>query len=177
MLNKSPQKRRLTLLFLLWSLLFTKCFSLEYLVRLHEVPINSFYYVWCLSIVMATVASIVYFKLEKDLFFNQGLNRKNHLQLGLTILIVSSVLWTLIDTNSDSSTALFIASLLMGLRHLLSLGEGKEPILWLKGLGWSVAAFIIYLIAPPSGYLIFALALILSSVLPYATELLRKTEK
>lgn len=177
MRDQRPQTRRIELIFLLWGLLFTKCFSLEYLVREYEVPINSFYYVWCLSITMASVATFVYAQLESASIRSLLSNRIAQIQLGAMILTTASVLWSLTDLNADSSTALLIASLLMGVRQLFSFA-GKAPSMnWLKGLAWGFAAFAIFFVAPPTGYLLFAFALLLISVIPRATDLLRKTEK
>lgn len=177
MRDQRPQTRRLELIFLLWSLLFTKCFSLEYLVRVYEVPINSLYYVWCLSVTMATVATVVYAQLEKASIRSLLFDRIAQVRLIAMILTTASVLWSLKDVNADSSTALLIASLLMGVRQLFSLTGSDPSMNWLKGLAWGFAALAIFFVAPPAGYLLFAFALLLISVIPRATDLLRKTEK
>lgn len=57
----SPQIR---LMRIIWSLLLAKCFALEFLVQYYEVPINSIYYVWTLSILMASTATYLYLAKE-----------------------------------------------------------------------------------------------------------------
>lgn len=174
--NQRPNKRRLKLVYLLWSLLFAKCFSLEYLVQEYEVPINSFYYVWCLSITMATVATVAYAQLERASIQSLFFGRIALLQSGVMILAAASIIWTLKDVNADSNT-LFIASLFMGMRQLLSPSSSGFPMNWLRGFAWGFAALTIFFVSPPTGYLFFAFALLVISVIPRATELFRETEK
>jgi hypothetical protein len=48
----------------LWALIFAKCFFFEYLVAYYQIPINSALYIWSLTLLMATVATVVYFKIN-----------------------------------------------------------------------------------------------------------------
>ena len=47
----------------LWALIFAKCFF-EYLICNYAVPGNSALFIWSLSILMSTVATIVYFSVQ-----------------------------------------------------------------------------------------------------------------
>lgn len=177
MITHDPKQRRQKLIFLLWSLLFTKCFSLEYLVREYEVPINSFYYIWCLSITMATVATFVYGRVERVSIRTMLLNRTSQLQVGALVLSAATVLWTLLDPSVDSRMALFLAAIFMGIRQLFAASQSTPPLNWPRALAWILAGLAIFFTAPPTGYLFFAFGLLLISAVPRATELLRKTEK
>jgi signal transduction histidine kinase len=66
MIHSLYTSSRSTFILALWSLLFTKCFTLEYLVRHYEAPINSLSYVWALSIIMACVATVVYANIQAE---------------------------------------------------------------------------------------------------------------
>lgn len=61
-LTYTPQRERLIVL--LWGLLFAKCFIVEHYVQAYEVPVNSWLYVWGLSIAMATVATIAFWRMR-----------------------------------------------------------------------------------------------------------------
>ncbi len=174
-MNKlSPIKRRLDFIYLLWGLLFTKCFSLEYLVREYEVPINSLYYVWCLSITMATVATIVYGRLEHTSLRKMLSNRATQLLATASIIIVFTVAWTLVNKNADSGTALFVSALLMGIRQIFSPQDDTAKVNWQKAFAWILTALAIFFTTAPTAYLLFAFGLLLISVVPRATRLLRK---
>ena len=54
--------QRNLIILVLWGLVFAKCLILEYLVRVYSVPINSFVYVWVLTLSMASAATVVFFR-------------------------------------------------------------------------------------------------------------------
>ena len=66
MIHYSEINSRSNFILALWSLLFTKCFTLEYLVRHYEAPINSISYVWILSITMAGGATPVFAHIKTE---------------------------------------------------------------------------------------------------------------
>ncbi len=49
-------------LFTVWALVLSKCFILEYYIEVFEIPINSLFYIWTLSLSAVSILSIVYFK-------------------------------------------------------------------------------------------------------------------
>ncbi|NBB78580.1 MAG: hypothetical protein GVY36_03940 [Verrucomicrobia bacterium] len=57
-----PQGERFIVL--LWGVLFAKCFFVKRFVRMHDVRVISFLYVWALSIFMAPVATIAFLRVR-----------------------------------------------------------------------------------------------------------------
>ena len=157
MIAFSQERRRLKLIFLLWSLLFTKCFALEYLGREYEIPINSFYYVWCLSLSMATIATIVFGRVEKTPIRNILLDPIAQLQVAAIIPIAACIAWGQFSPNLANNAPLTTAAILMGIRHRLKPKEYLRLMDSVTMLIWALAGIGIYFASPPFGYLLFCL--------------------
>ena len=157
---------RLRLIFTLWGLLFTKCFTLEFLVRQYEVPISSVTYVWTLSILMASVATAVYANLESDerkgLIGGTGFYVYVITALAVTILVARSLL--IADINPLLSLA--PAAVAMGIGHTWQLMQNpRSTAIWIP-LGWFVSAAALAVIGTPANFLVFAISLLILSVVP-----------
>ena len=104
------------LLTALWALIFAKCFFFEYLICSYAVPINSVLFIWSLSILMSTVATIVYFsvqnsgKVQQNIYFSQG---KTCCACGLIIFlnVSGAYLFGSIPTNMLLACIAFILAL------------------------------------------------------------------
>ena len=157
---------QLRLIVTLWSLLFTKCFFLEFLVRHYDVPINSLYYVWSLSILMAAVATTVYAELQ----FKE---RVKHIQQpnSLIVLIgniitVLFVISALIAPNKQSHIALILAALIVTAQHTW-LWIGKiDKSYRMTSWGWFLGTIAITYLGSTTGFLVFAICLLSLSASP-----------
>ena len=89
MIHSSNTSSRATFILALWSLLFTKCFTLEYLVRHYEAPINSLSYVWARSSIMAGVETGVYANIQAEV-------RTKLLKHSIFLVILTLVLFIVI---------------------------------------------------------------------------------
>lgn len=157
---------RLRLIFTLWGLLFTKCFTLEFLVRHYEVPINSITYVWTLSILMASVATAVYANLQraqqKALVRQPGFYVYAVTGLAVVALIARSLLLT----DSEASFTLPLAAAAMAIGHIWQiLKHPRSTPVW-AALGWFASAAALLLYDTPANFLVFAISLFLLSVTP-----------
>lgn len=174
---QNRSERRFKFILLLWSLLFTKCFTLEFLVREYHVPVNSFLYVWCLSVGMASAATAVYGQLEKISMAAMLSKRISQLKLGMLIATVALVLSTLVDSDWSSRIPLAIAAALMGLRKSLASSPASDPGRWLGAIAWGIIAIAMCFISPAVGYALFAAGIFITSSIPRARELLAPTQK
>ena len=59
-MNSSNQKS--PMIIILWGLVFAKCLTLEYLIQLYSIPINSKIYVWMLTLIMASLATVAFLR-------------------------------------------------------------------------------------------------------------------
>ena len=57
-----PYEYNKRVLFAVWALVLSKCFILEYYIEVFDIPINSLFYIWTLSLSAVSILSLVYFK-------------------------------------------------------------------------------------------------------------------
>ncbi|MAH40149.1 MAG: hypothetical protein CML08_01945 [Puniceicoccaceae bacterium] len=57
-----PNEYNKRVLVAVWALVFSKCFILEYYIEVFDIPINSLFYIWTLSLSAVSILSLVYFK-------------------------------------------------------------------------------------------------------------------
>ena len=169
MTNSSDTSSRSTFILALWSLLFTKCFTLEYLVRHYEAPINSLTYVWVLSITMASVATVVYTNIQAEVR-TKLLKHPNFLVvLTLALFIVILVVKSLLATDGVShslalaATGLSIIQLLIHGKYLKSRSFGTS-------ISWLIAAVAILNTAQPLAFFVLAMSICIISFLPRALQ-------
>ena len=58
--SRSPRFQGILSLF--WGLIFAKLFILEYGMQIYDVPLNSTFYIWTLTLVMGVVCSVAYLR-------------------------------------------------------------------------------------------------------------------
>ena len=165
MIHYSEINSRSNFILALWSLLFTKCFTLEYLVRHYEAPINSISYVWILSITMAAVATLVYANIQTEVR-TKLLKHPNFLVvLALALLIVILVVKSLLSVG-EVSHSLALAATGLSIIQLLIHGKDLKP----RAIGistcWFVAALAILNTTQPQAFLFFAMSVCIISFLP-----------
>ena len=165
MIHYSKISSRSNFILALWGLLFTKCFTLEYLVRHYEAPINSISYVWALSITMASVATLVYANIQAEVR-NKLLKHPNFLVvLALALLIVILVVKSLL-TIGEVSHSLALAATGLSIIQLLMHGKDLKPRAIGISICWFVAALAILNTTQPQVFLFFAMSVCIISFLP-----------
>jgi len=146
-----------------------KCFVLEYFVQKYAVPINSKFYIWFLSIFMATVATIVYSSLQMkktdksfSIFSTQSI---------VICYILGAFLFSLI-------TVFFLPEWQIRLPFLLSLStatlylilfflQHRQMVTLISALAWYFGAFVIgYLADDPFILIIFASLIFAFTIVP-----------
>ena len=163
---------RLSLIMTLWSLLFTKCFFLEFLVRHYAVPINSLYYVWSLSILMAAVATTIYAELQiKERV--KRIQQPNSLFILIgNIITVLFVISALIAPEKQSHIALILAALIITAQHIWlwigKLDKSYRMTTW----GWVLGTTAITSLDSTTGFLVFAICTLSLSAAPSLAKFL-----
>jgi hypothetical protein len=170
MSTQSKTERRLKLIYILWSLLFTKCFVLEYLVRKYQAPINSLTYVWGLSIIMASVATLVYGGLDKSDRHRDASRHTPFPYFAARATAAIFILWALVGSIDNSHLGLSIAALFFGASQVSSpphkAATYHKPVF----LGWVIAMVILFLAGPSTVFLIFGAAILFLSVIPRSCD-------
>ena len=165
MINYSNISTRSNFILALWSLLFTKCSTLEYLVRHYEAPINSISYVWALSIAMAGIATLVYANIQVEVR-NKLLKHPNFLVvLALALLVVILVVKSLLAVGEVSHN-LTLAAIVLSIIQLLTHDKDLKPRAIIHSVSWFVAALAIFNTTQPQTFLFFAISICIISFLP-----------
>ncbi|MDP4609560.1 MAG: hypothetical protein NWT02_00050 [Opitutales bacterium] len=174
MYPSTSTRQRNTLLIILWGLLFTKCFVLEFLVHYYAVPINSMLYVWSLSIFMATIATIVYVRLRIE---EDGL--KNNFPPHLAIWVASLIGMLLMVAGSFTFPNFSIMQIPSFLAVLLGLSYCTQGLMTKRltdifsAFGWWLGASMLFRQVDLFGLLTFAFCIILFTVLPALLNLVK----
>ena len=152
---------------ILWGIIFAKCFTLEYLVQIYAVPINSAIYIWTLSLSMATAATFVFAKLSIEEDTNALRISKHRLiqyvcAVGILLTTVAGFVFEFIPRFH----ILAYFALIMGLGYCGHCILVRSPFHALSGFGWCLGAGPLFLLRSNNNLLIFALLIICFSVLP-----------
>ena len=169
MTYSSNTSSRSTFILALWSLLFTKCFTLEYLVRHYEAPINSLSYVWALSITMAGVATVVYANIQAEVR-NKLLKHPNFLVILTLALFIVILVAKSLSTTDGVSHSLALAATGLSIIQLLIHGKDSKPRSIGISISWFVAAAAILNTAQPLAFFVFAMSMCIISFLPRALQ-------
>lgn len=79
-------------LFIVWILVLSKCLILEYYIRDLSIPINSTFFIWCLSLLLTSLASYLFLKQSDSMQISQDEKLKVRILLNVSIFIGLAVL-------------------------------------------------------------------------------------
>ena len=79
-------------LFIVWILVLSKCLILEYYIRDLSIPINSAFFIWCLSLLLTSLASYLFLKQSNSLQISQDEKLKVRILLNVSIFTGLAVL-------------------------------------------------------------------------------------
>ncbi|MEN8863495.1 MAG: hypothetical protein ABF315_09955, partial [Lentimonas sp.] len=150
------------------SLLFIKCFTLEYLVVRYNVPINSIVYVWSLSLLMAGVATIIYLQRKVDKL-NKPLSRLQLHQCVWALTVTSIIILSAISLATEWMSELRILpthAILLGASYVIQGILLKQLPHIISGFGWWIGAKVIFQVNAPNDLLAFAASVLLFATLP-----------
>jgi hypothetical protein len=162
-----PESKKLQLILFLWGLLLTKCFALEFLVRQYEVPIDSLTYVWMLSLVMASVATLVYAKLHSAGI--RQLAKTPVFRVNAIVLLATAVLvaWNVAEKSADSPFIMILVALLLAAKNTWLWLQETSPHARRRALGWIFAIGAITYFGSPTAFLIFAIHIFTFTVISH----------
>ena len=162
-----PHNRNSALRSLLWGLLLTKCFALEYFATKYAAPINTAFYVWSLSILMATVATAVHLKMR--VAADGGVRGISAVHVAWVIAgFFVATLW-IAHRQLDGVSHQLLLSLIAVVVGATSITHGrmvKQPQRVALGVAWWIGAAVLFSTAPPSNYLVFSACIFSLWVIP-----------
>lgn len=156
----------------LWGLVISKCFTLEYLVQVYSVPVNSFIYIWALTLTMASVATVIFFR-------TQATKTKQPETISIIHLVWCGcgVVGILLTGSLFALNVLSVYLIPAILSILLSIGYTAHGIIirsnsyLYSAIGWWIGAAALATRNNTESLPLFAFLIILLTVLPNFTQL------
>jgi len=162
---------------LLWSLIFAKCFALEYFVQVYTVPINSALYVWSLTLLMATTATVVFLRLRISQECVQHIQRQDLFIWGTCSATILLTIVLIVQSQRISNYILpALFAIMLGTAYISHGCLKHRHIHIFSGIGWWIGASGLLLFGPHSAkslFLFAALIIVLTSV-PTLLQILKK---
>ena len=157
---------------ILWGLVFAKCLTLEYLIQVYSIPINSFFYIWSLTLIMASVATIAFFRTRTTKINHTETTPIAHL-IWFGCVIASILLVGILSSLTELSRYVIpaILSIVLGVGYL---GHGiceRKNRYTVSGIGWWIGATVLAARNNVENLSIFAFLIILLIVLPLIIEM------
>lgn len=169
---------RNSLISILWGLIFAKCFTLEYLVQLYDIPINSTIYIWSLSLSMAAAATFVFVRLTlQERQFSMTISPAGSIwgACGLGLLLTATTGFTVESINPYLIPALL--ALIMGVGYCAQSLLEKDPMYLFSGFGWWLGAAILFDQSSMNGLRIMAILIIIFTVCPTVLKITRQSRE
>lgn len=165
-------KQSSLMIILLWCLTFSKCLTLEYLIQVYSVPINSFFYIWSLTLTLASVATFVFFrtKTAKSKYFEE-ISIVHLIWLACTMIGIVSVGVFFLLGGFDVNILTTILSVTLGAGYLVHGVVIGKNILIFNGIGWWIGAAMLATQNSLESLAIFASLIILLTILPTMVEM------
>jgi hypothetical protein len=152
-----------------------KCFILEYLVLDYALPINSMLYIWSLSIFMATVATVIYLRLQVDESttghpFPPSAAIWCVCLIGILLVIVAGFSLERLDLLQIPA----LLSILLGFAYCAQGLLEKKIRHIFSAFGWWLGAAILFRQDSINGLLYFALFILLFTVVPTFSSMIKR---
>lgn len=168
-------ERNKPMIVILWGLIFAKCLTLEYLVQVYSIPVNSFFYIWLLTFTMASVATVVF--LRTNTTENDQMKKLSAVHLiwigcGVSSLLIIGI-YTLL-AKSNPYICLTILSVILGIGYLAHGIMMRTHTYTCIGIGWWVGATTLATRNNLENLPLFAFFTILLTVLPLILEMRRR---
>ena len=161
-----------SMVIILWGTIISKCLILEHLVQAYSVPINSFFYIWLLTLSMATVATVVFLRTKKiELFSLKEISIIHFCWFGCAVICLLSIGIFSLSNKLESHLLPAVLSIILGtgyLVHGISIGKNTHT---LCGIGWWIGAAILATQGDSKGLATLAFLVILLTILPLIIEM------
>ena len=152
---------------ILWSLILAKCFTLDFLVHIYQVPVNTAIYVWLLSCGMALAATYVHAEAKiKIQNLKAPRNLKNGFTLLLSAIIISVLIFIAFSDLSNSRWLLVGLALLLIAFNLNLFNSDNRKITGINTFIWLATAIACIYSSLASALAIFGLSTLASFTLP-----------
>ena len=160
------------IIIVLWGLVFAKCLTLEYLVQIYSIPINSFAYIWVLTLVMASVATVAFFRTKvAKISYPREISIIHLIWFSSGILALLSIGVLFLTTELNPYTIPTIISAILGIGYLCHGILIRKNTYVFSGIGWWIGTVILATRNNVESLSIFAFLVILVTILPVIVEI------
>lgn len=155
---------------LLWGLIFTKCFLVEYAVQTYGAPVNSVIYVWTLSLTMAAVVTLINFRnapgdpLKTPLTSRLGKRLWVGAFIAMLLVGVASITFGLF--SAFTLPGLFAS--ILGFAYFVQSMLSQRRLLQVAAVGWWTVAIPLFALSDARSLLGFGLSIFCLQVIPTA---------
>ena len=160
-------------IFIIWLLVFSKCFILEYYIIEYQLPINSHFYIWTLSLLLVSTVSYLFWNRSKNTYPSKvGFIKKRSL-INFTLLL-SFIMFSLMNYFLLRYNSQIILSLLLTLFALYLLNNGfflSNLMQIISGTVSLISVYPIFNTTTPKIYLFTSILLILNAI-PFIVEII-----
>ena len=166
------------IIFIIWLLVFSKCSILEYYIQRFQLPVNSGFYIWTLSISLATLVSLLFWSHIKPLAENRSeqIKVRHIINLALLALFIGLNVSSLLLSFLTAGPLISIDILLLGI-YLTT--NGLLQNMRIQTITGTISFALVYPIHQsniPEVYLLLSVALVLMTV-PYIIDLILYRKK
>ena len=157
---------------ILWGLVFSKCLALEYLIQVYSVPINSFFYIWLLTLTMASFATVSFLRAPKtESFHLEKISVVNLVWSGCGITGLLSICVFYLANEPKTFVLATVIAVILGIGHLVHGIIIRKNMYIFSGIGWWVGAAVLATQSNLESLAIFAFLIILLAILPRMIEM------
>lgn len=160
---------------ILWGLIFSKCLTLEYLIQVYSVPINSFFYIWLLTLCMGSVATIVFLRTKlSNSCRPEKISIIPVIWIGCGAISLLLIGFLVLLTPLSPYACLTVLSITLGIGYIANGIIEEKHILTFSGIGWWIGAAILATRNNVDSLPVFAVLIILLIIMPLIFELRRQ---
>ncbi|HBR67039.1 MAG TPA: hypothetical protein DEA16_02620 [Opitutae bacterium] len=163
-----------SLIVILWGLIFAKCFTLEYLVKVYAVPINSALYIWTLTLTMATIATFVFLRIKaQESSFQKSLRRNLVIWGTSAIAMLIALLIAFISQSINPYSIPALLAAFLGASYFFQARINRSLSDTISGSGWLIGSGILFVQSAVESLILFAFLILALSVLPVVIQMIR----
>jgi len=152
---------------LLWGVIISKCLTLEYLIQVYSIPVNSFFYIWSLTLGMAVVATIAFLRTKNVQIRNPARVSVVHVSwFGCFAASLLAIGCCVLLDELRMNHFMALLAIILGIGYLVHGITLKESDCMLNGIGWWIGAAVLVTRDEPDSLSTLAFLVILLTVLP-----------
>lgn len=166
------KNQRNLIIIILWGLVFSKCLTLEYLIQIYSIPINSFVYIWTLTLAMASAATITFFRTHATKAnLPKTVSIIHIVWLGCGIVSIFLIGISFLASVLNPYKIPTFLSIILGIGYLFHGILARRNTYIFSGVAWWIGAAILATRNNVESLSIFAFLLIMLTVLPLLVEI------